>query len=54
MLLNVDNGKQILAICSVHKIAYVWGLLVVLTLVLLVGAILTAPNEEQAYPPSEF
>ena len=39
--LNVENGQAILSVCAMHKMAYIWGLLVVLTLVLMIGAIWT-------------
>ena len=50
VFLNVENGQAILSICAMHKMAFVWGLLVVLTGILVIGAILTSKYKDQGYP----
>lgn len=54
VFLNVENGQAILSICAMHKMAFVWGVLVVLTGILIIGAILTAKWKDQGNPKYHF
>jgi hypothetical protein len=43
-LIGIDNAKAVLQRCATHRVAYVWGILAVVTLGLLIAAIVTADN----------
>lgn len=51
-LIGIDNAKSVLRRCAMHRVAFMWGILAVLTLGLLIAAALTAgqPSDKFKVP----
>lgn len=52
--LNVENATEIIKECSQHRVAFVWGIVVVIAALLAAGYALTRQNEHEATPRKNF
>ena len=54
-LLNTSNAESILRKCSADRVSYTWGIIFVLTTLLIVGHLMTRQYEhEEDYPRKNF
>jgi len=53
-LLNVENAAEIVKSCSRNRLAYIWGILLVVTAALLVGYFNTRQYSDEEFPRKNF
>lgn len=53
-MLTLGNAKDIVAQCAQQKVAYVWGIVIIISIVLLIGVLATRDYQDEQFPRKHF